>query len=80
MINNPTILKNEYKETSSNSTVLNILRLIKMTLAFIVIAWLNSGVFTYVVPYIPNYIRWGLFLAWFCLALTSNKKFAKIYA
>ena len=79
MIYNSAILKNEYKEELSNSTGLNILRFIQMALAFIVIAWLNLGVFTYVVPYIPNYIRWGLFLAWFCLALTSNKKFAKIF-
>jgi hypothetical protein len=79
MIYNSTILKNEYKKNVSNSGGLNILRLIQMALAFIVIAWLNSGVFTYVVPYIPNYIRWGLFLAWFGLALTSNKKFAKIF-
>ena len=79
MIYNSTILKNEYKKNVSNSIELNILKLIKMALAFIIIAWLNSGVFTYVVPYIPNYIRWGLFLAWFCLALTSNKKFAKIF-
>ena len=79
MIYNPTILKNEYKKNVSNSGGLNILRFIQMAIAFIVIAWLNEGVFTYVVPYIPNYIRWGLFLAWFCLALTSNKKFAKIF-
>ena len=78
MIYNSTILKNEYKKNISNSEGLNILRFIQMAIAFIVIAWLNEGVFTYVVPYIPNYIRWGLFLAWFCLALTSNKKFAKI--
>jgi hypothetical protein len=80
MINNSTILKNEYKKNVSNSGGLNILRLIQMALAFIVIAWLNSGVFTYVVPNIPNYIRWGLFLAWFCLVLTSNKKFVKTFA
>jgi len=59
MIYNSTILKNEYKEASYNSIELNILRFIQMALAFIVIAWLNSGVFIYVAPYIPDYIRWG---------------------
>jgi len=79
MIYNLTILENEYKEVSFNNTRLNILRLTKMALAFTVIAWLNWGTFTYVMPYVPNYIRWGLFLVWFVLALTSNKKFAKAY-
>ena len=80
MIYNSTVLKNEYKEELSNSTGLNILRLIQISLAFISITWMNGGAFTYVMPYLPNYLRWGLFLAWFCLALTSNKKFAKIFA
>lgn len=79
MIYNPTILENEYEEVSFNNTRLNILRLTKMALAFIVIAWLNYSTFTYVMPYVPNYIRWGLFLVWFGLALTSNKKFAKTF-
>jgi len=79
MIYNPTILENEYKEVSFNNTRLNILRITKMALAFIVIAWLDYGTFTYVMPYVPNYIRWGLFLVWFGLALTSNKNFAKTF-
>lgn len=79
MIYNPTILKNEYKEVSLNSAELNIFRLMHMALALIVIAWLNYGIFTYAMPYVPNYIRWGLFLVWFGLALTSNKKFAKTF-
>ena len=37
MIYNSTILKNEYKIASSNSTGLNILRFIQMSLAFIVV-------------------------------------------
>jgi len=79
MIYKPTILENEYKEVSFINTRLDILRLAKMALAFIVITWLNYGTFTYAMPYIPNYIRWGLFLVWFVLALTSNKKFAKAF-
>jgi len=79
MIYKPTILENEYKEVSFINTRLDILRLAKMALAFIVMTWLNYGTFTYAMPYIPNYIRWGLFLVWFVLALTSNKKFAKAF-
>jgi hypothetical protein len=79
MICNPALLEAKYRKASFNSTGLNILRFIQMALAFIVIAWLNYGTFTYVMPYVPNYIRWGLFLAWFGLALTSNKKFAKTF-
>ena len=79
MIYNSTILKNEYKKAVSNSAGLNILRVIQMALAFIVIAWLNWGTFTYFMPYAPYPIRWGSFLAWFGLALTSNKKFAKTF-
>ena len=82
MIYNPTILKNEYKIASSNSAGLNILRLIQMALAFIVIAWLNWGTFTYIMFFAPDpirWVRWGSVLAWFSLALTSNKKFAKTF-
>lgn len=57
----------------------NIFKFIQMGLALIVIAWMNNGIFTYAMPYVPNFIRWGLFVAWFGLALTSNKKFAQTF-
>ena len=77
MICNSNILKDEYEEASSNSVELNILGLIHMAFAFIVISWLNLGTFTYVMPYMANYIRWGFYFAWFGLALTRNEKFVK---
>ena len=72
-------MKNKFKKTSSHSTGLNILSFTQMVLAFIVIAWLNHGIFTYAMPYVHGYIKWGLFMAWFGLALTVNKKFAKTF-
>jgi len=80
MIYNSTVLKNEYKKASSNSVELNIFRVMHMALALIIIAWMNNDTFTYTIPYVPNYIRGRLFLAWFCLTLTSNKKFVKTFA
>ncbi len=62
---------------TSDSTGLNILRLMQMALTFIIIAFLNYGIFAFTTPYIPNKIRWGLSLAWFGLALTVNNKFVK---
>lgn len=73
-MNNPTVKVN--KVTSKLPRLSN-LELIQMVLAFIVIANLNYGIFTYSMSYVPNYIRWGLFVVWFGLALTSNKKFAQ---
>lgn len=76
MIINPTI---RLKRASAISSELNILKLIHMTLALIVIAWMNNGFFTYAMPYIPNIIKYGLYFAWFGLALISNKSFAKTF-
>jgi hypothetical protein len=73
--NSNLIIKNS--KTSSNR--LDPLTLIMMCLAVFVIAWMNNGIFSYVLPHIPNFIRWGIFLAWFFLAITSNKKFAKTF-
>lgn len=76
MIINPTF---RLKRASAISSELNILKLIHITLALIVIAWMNNGFFTYAMPYIPNIIRYGLYFAWFGLALVGNKKFAKTF-
>lgn len=50
-----------------------------MVLTFFIIAFLNYGIFTFTTPYVPYKIRLGLSLAWFVLALTANKKFAKTF-
>ncbi len=50
-----------------------------MVLTFIIIAFLNYGIFAFTTPYIPYKIRMGLSLAWFVLALTVNKKFVKTF-
>ncbi len=50
-----------------------------MVLTFIIIAFLNNGIFAFTTPYIPDKIRWGLFLVWFGLALTVKKKFVKTF-
>ena len=73
------VCKNKFKKTASDNTGLNILRFIQMMLTFIIIAFLNYGIFAYATPYVPNKIRWGLSLAWFGLALTVNKKFVKTF-
>ncbi|MEH7106442.1 hypothetical protein, partial [Bacillus sp. JJ1764] len=48
-------------------------------LAIIIIAWLNNGIFTFLMPYVINYIRWGLFFVWFGLALIIRRKFVQIF-
>lgn len=45
-------------------------------LALFIISWMNIGVSTFFIQYIPNYLRYGVFLIWFCLALISSRKFA----
>lgn len=76
---NPTGSRIKVNKASSNSTRTSILVLIQMVLAFITIAFLNFGIFTYAMPYVPNFIRWGLFMAWFGLSLIMNKKFVKTF-
>lgn len=43
--------------------------------ALIVIAWLNNGVFTFVISYVPNTVRYGIYFAWLGLAIISSKRF-----
>lgn len=74
---NPTDSNIKANKASSNSTRLSILVL--KLLAFSTIAFLNYGILNYSIPYVPSYIRWGLFMAWLGLALISNKKFAQTF-
>jgi hypothetical protein len=73
MINNPAIKLNS--TSKSNLVFNNIVTRIHMVLALIVIAWMNNGFFTYAMPYVPNFIRYGLYFAWLGLALVGNKRF-----
>jgi hypothetical protein len=53
----------------------NILAVIQMAFALLVIAWMNNGFFTYILPYIPNYIRYVSYFLWLVLALVTKKEF-----
>ena len=75
MINNPAIKLNS--TSKSNLVFNNIVTRIHMVLALIVIAWMNNGFFTYAMPYVPNFIRYGLYFAWLGLALVGNRDFQK---
>lgn len=44
-------------------------------LAIIVIAWMNNGIFTYTIWFIPNYIRYAIYLTWFSLIIIRNKQY-----
>jgi len=50
-----------------------------VAIAIVVIAWMNNGIFTYLLPYFPNYMRWGLFLIWFSLALITSRKYFETF-
>ncbi|WML41538.1 hypothetical protein RCG19_07780 [Neobacillus sp. OS1-2] len=56
---------------------LSIFKLFHLSLALIVIAWLNNGTFTFIMPYVVNYLRWGLFFVWFGLAILNRRTFLK---
>ncbi len=58
---------------------LSILWLMHKALALIVIAWMNYGFFTYAMPYVPNYVRYGCYFSWLGLALTANKRFLNTF-
>lgn len=53
--------------------------IVHKVLAFITIAWLNNGLFTYIMPYYPNTLRWGTFVLWFVLAIFMKPKFTKTF-
>ena len=48
-------------------------------LALFVLAWMSSGVISYVLPMIPNYVRYFLFAIWFLLAVSSEEHFLVHY-
>lgn len=76
MIINPAV---RLKLTSTTSSGVTILKPIHMALALIVIAWMNFGLFSYALPYIPNIIRYGFYFAWLGLAIVGNKDFVKTF-
>lgn len=48
-------------------------------LALLVLAWMSSGVISYVLPMIPNFVRYFLFGIWFLLAVSSEEHFLLRY-
>lgn len=50
-------------------------KLVHRIMALIIIVWLNTGIFEYIAPYYPNYLRYGTFLFWFLLAIIFNRHF-----
>ena len=48
-----------------------------MVLALFVVAWMNNGLFTYVMPYVPAIVRYILYFLWFGMAIEINKNFFK---
>ncbi|QEL88546.1 hypothetical protein [Bacillus mycoides] len=47
-------------------------------LALFVVSWMNSGIFSYVSPYVPGIMRWFIFIVWFGFALLSSKKYTRL--
>lgn len=79
MLNNLFTTNLIYKKLYSTFKSMNKLKFIHALFALIVIAWLNQGIFTFLMPYLINYIRWGLFFIWFGMALFLNKKFVSTF-
>lgn len=58
---------------SKNSLLANI----HMLLALVVIAWMNNGLCTYAMPYVPAIVRYILYFLWFGMAIGINQHFLK---
>lgn len=54
-------------QINSKTHLLNISQLV---LAIIILFWLNSGIFSYVLPFVPNFLKAIIVLLWFLLALS----------
>lgn len=52
-----------------------ILKMSHKLLALIVVAWMSNGIFTYAMPFVPNFIRYGIFALWLGLAIFNRKRF-----
>jgi hypothetical protein len=65
----------EYKY--STNVGLKFFNTVHLLLAFLVIAWMSNGLFTYIMPFVPNFIRWGMFVIWFVFAFIKSKSFTK---
>lgn len=46
-------------------------------LAIATIAWMNNGLFTYVMPFVPAPVRYALFLTWLLIAILSDPGFLR---
>lgn len=78
MIINNAIAEEEYivkKDKVIIDFSASVFSLAMAVLALIVIAWFNNGIFPFFFPYIPNYIRYGIYSVWLGLSLTSNKRY-----
>lgn len=65
--------------TNTQDIGLEFFKLMHKVLAFVVILWLNNGLFTYIMPYFPNILRWGSFAIWFGMAILFKPKFTKTF-
>lgn len=75
-ISNPqAITSDSLNKNVSRNTATAFFKLSHKLLALFVIAWMSNGLFTYIMPYLPNIIRWGSFFIWLGIAFIANKHF-----
>lgn len=70
--------KNYLEKDASTNPLIIFLHTAMTILAIIVIAWFNNGLFTFITPYIPNYVRYGIYFTWLVLALITKKRYVTI--
>jgi len=67
------------KCTKDNFIKFNFVKLLHLIFAIVVVAWMNNGIFTYLIPYHSSVYRYLIYAMWFVLAIFLNKNFFKIF-
>ena len=52
---------------------LKLINTLQNIMALITIAWMSGGLFSYIIPYFPNFLRYDVFAAWLLLATIRKK-------
>lgn len=69
----------QHKKNITYKSIISIPETVCMVMALFIIFWLNQGIFTYIQPYLPRGLEWGIYLVWLSFLLLFNRKYRKIF-
>ncbi len=61
------------KPTTQHRSSSSLLKDAHLILGVIVVAWMTAGLFSYVIPYVPSVVRYGIYGVWLGLGLLDSR-------